>query len=144
MLHNFQLSITDLDLKFNNGSGSPTLHYDQMVYSIHHCARHGSGALPGTWGNWGQLGEGGWVINVKYVHYSVELSFCLFQEKIIWRRNHLHWSSVYTLLFISLWTIMKCGLHHQKSVLAFFHLPQFQNNIVKYCVLQICCKMWNL
>ncbi len=25
-----------------------------------YCARHESGALPGTWGKWGQLGGGGW------------------------------------------------------------------------------------
>ncbi len=35
-------------------------------------------------------------------------------------------------------------LYRQESILTFLRLPQSQSNIVKYCVLQICCKIWNL
>jgi hypothetical protein len=33
--------------------------YHIFLFSDHYCAQHGSGALPGTWGNGVSLGEGG-------------------------------------------------------------------------------------
>jgi hypothetical protein len=36
-----------------------------------------------------------------------------------------------------------CFLYRQESILAIRHLPQTQNNVVKYYILQFACKILN-
>jgi hypothetical protein len=48
-----------------------------------------------------------------------------------------------------IWTVVGVNLvgedvYYQESILDFCRLLQSQNNIVKYCILQICCKIFNL